>query len=193
MRTLDPKITLHRYLTTGREALLWKLDGLSDHDVRRPLVPSGSNLLGLVKHVASVGVGYFGECMGRPFDEPIPWFADDAHPNADLFVTADESREEIYRFWHAAWSHADATIDELDLDARGSVPWWGERSEVTLHLLLVHMATETFRHAGHADILRETVDGSIGWRAGNDNLPEHDPQWWVEYHAMVQREADAFA
>lgn len=192
MTTLDPKTTLHRYLIAGREALLWKLDGLSEYDVRRPLVPSGTNLLGLVKHVAAVGVGYFGECMGRPFDEPIPWFEEGHHPNADLFVTADESREELYRFWDAAWRHADATIDALPLDAAGHVPWWGKKADVTLHVLLVHMSTETYRHAGHADILREMIDGSIGHRAQNDNLPEHDPQWWLDYHALVQREADAF-
>jgi hypothetical protein len=188
----DPKDTLHRYLVTGREALMWKLDGASEYDVRRPLVASGTNLLGLVKHVASVGAGYFGECMGRPFLEPIPWFDDDGHPNADLYVTSTETRDEIVSFWERAWAHADATIDALPLDAVGEVPWWGDKSEVTLHLLLVHMTTETWRHAGHADILREELDGSIGHRAQNDNLPEHDPQWWADYHALVQREADPF-
>ena len=192
MTTWDPKATLHRYLTVGREALVWKLDGLSEYDVRRPLVPSGSNLLGIVKHVAAVGVGYFGECMGRPFGEPMPWFEEGAHPNADLYVTAAEPRAEILRFWDAAWQHADATIDELPLDAPGHVPWWGERGDVTLQVLLIHMATETHRHAGQADILREGIDGAIGLRAANDNLPEHDPQWWLDYHALVQREADPF-
>lgn len=192
MTTSDPKATLHRYLIAGREALLWKLDGLSEYDVRRPLVPSGTNLLGLVKHVAAVGAGYFGECMGRPFPEPIPWFEEGQHPNADLYVTADETREEIYRFWDAAWQHADTTIETLPLDAPGEVEWWGDHGHVTQQVLLVHMSTEVHRHAGHADILRETVDGSIGHRAANDNLPEHDPQWWLDYHAVVQREADPF-
>src|SRR6186997_1203604 len=92
---LDPKKTLHRYLITGREALLWKLDGLSEYDVRRPMVPTGTNLLGLVKHVASVEVGYFGNTFSRPFDEPLPWFEDGAEPNADMWATAEESRERI--------------------------------------------------------------------------------------------------
>jgi hypothetical protein len=192
MTALDPKTTLHRYLITGRDALRWKLDGLSEYDVRRPLVPSGTNLLGLMKHVAAVGVGYFGECMGRPFGEPIPWFEVGNHPNADLYVTAGEARDEIYRFWDAAWTHADATIGELPLDAPGHVPWWGDKADVTLHVLLVHMSTETYRHAGHADILRETLDGAIGHRADNDNLPEHDRQFWTDYHALVQREADPY-
>ena len=192
MTALDPKTTLHRYLITGRDALRWKLDGLSEYDVRRPLVPSGTNLLGLMKHVAAVGVGYFGECMGRPFGEPIPWFEEGNHPNADLYVTAGEARDEINRFWDAAWTHADATIGELPLDAPGHVPWWGDKADVTLHVLLVHMSTETYRHAGHADILRETLDGAIGHRADNDNLPEHDRQFWTDYHALVQREADPY-
>ena len=188
----DPKFTLHHYLDVARDALVWKLDGVSECDARRPMTPTGTNLLGLVKHVAAVGVGYFGECMGRPFDEPIPWFDEGQHPNADLFVTADETRDEILRFWDAAWRHADASIDELPLDAPAHVPWWSERADVTLQVLLVHMATETHRHAGQADILRESVDGAIGLRAANDNLPEHDPQWWLDYHALVQREADPF-
>ena len=65
------KAKLHEYLQTGRDALLWKLDGLSEYDVRRPVVPTGTNLLGLVKHVASVEAGYFGATFGRPFAEPL--------------------------------------------------------------------------------------------------------------------------
>ena len=76
----DPKTDLHRYLQDAREALLWKLDGLAEYDVRRPLTPTGTNLLGLVKHLASVELGYFGETFGRPSDEPLPWFDADAAP-----------------------------------------------------------------------------------------------------------------
>ena len=66
------KAEMVRYLTEARSALLWKLDGLSDYDIRRPLVPTGTNLLGLIKHVASVAAGYFGETFGRPFPEEMP-------------------------------------------------------------------------------------------------------------------------
>jgi hypothetical protein len=69
----DPKADLHRYLRTAREAVMWKLDGLGEYDVRRPLTPTGTNLLGLVKHLATVEFGYFGDCFGRPGDEPMPW------------------------------------------------------------------------------------------------------------------------
>ena len=186
----DPKADLHRYLRIAREALLWKLDGLSEYDVRRPLVPTGTNLLGLVKHVASVEAGYLGATFGRPFGEPLPWFDDDAEPNADMWATADEARDEIVGLYRRVWTHADATIDELALDGVGHVPWWPpERSEVTLHLILVHMIAETNRHAGHADIVRELIDGTAGLRVDNDNLAPGDAGWWLDYRDRVERAA----
>lgn len=188
------KADLHHYLKVGRDALLWKLDGLSEYDVRRPLVPTGTNLLGLLKHVGSVAAGYFGECFDRPFPEDLPWFADDAEPNADMWATAAESREDIVGLYHRCWEHADATIDALPLDATATVPWWGEgRQHPTLHLLMIHMATETFRHAGHADIVRELIDDSAGWRDGNSNLPDVDAQWWSEYRQRLEQVAEGFA
>jgi uncharacterized damage-inducible protein DinB len=183
----DQKADLHRYLQAGREALLWKLDGLSEYDIRRPLVPTGTNLLGTVKHVASVEAGYLGDCFGRPFDEPLPWFADDAEPNADMWATADQSREQIVGLYQHAWAHSDATIEALELDATGRVPWWpAERREVTLHRILVHLIAETHRHAGHADIVRELIDGAAGLREGNDNLAPGDQQWWQDYRNRLE-------
>jgi hypothetical protein len=88
----DPKADLRYYLQAAREALLWKLDGLSEYGIRRPLTPTGTNLLGLIKHVASVEIGYFGDTFGRPFGEPLPWWEDGAELNADMWATADESR-----------------------------------------------------------------------------------------------------
>lgn len=187
----DPKADLLRYLQAAREALLWKLDGLSEHDVRRPLTPTGTNLLGLVKHVASVELGYFGDTFQRPSGEPLPWLADDAEPNADMWATADEPREQIVGLYHRAWAHSDATIDALALDAPGRVPWWpADRNEVTLHRILVHMIAETNRHAGHADIVRELIDGAAGLHDGNDNLPPVDQAWWEQYRARLQQVAD---
>jgi hypothetical protein len=186
----DPKAELRFYLNRGRDALLWKLDGLSEYDIRRPLVPTGTNLLGLVKHVASTAAGYFGECFGRPFAEPMPWLDDDAEPNADMWATADESREQIVGLYHRVWVHADATIDAVALDATGEVPWWPpERREPTLHRVLIHMIAETERHAGHADIVRELIDGSAGIRAELPNLPDGDAAWWTTYRDGVERAA----
>jgi len=183
MTTSDAKDDLRRYLQGARESLLWKLDGLSEYDVRRPMVPTGTNLLGLVKHVASVEAGYFGECLGRPFPDLLPWFDEDAEPNADMWATLDETREQIVDLYHRVWVHSDETIAELDLDAVGVVPWWSEeRRHPTLHLLLVHMTTETHRHAGHADIVRELIDGRAGYHPTVSNLPDG----WSEFHDRVE-------
>lgn len=186
---MDHKDDLHRYLRVGRAALLWKLDDLSDYDVRRPLTPTGTNLLGMVKHLASVAAGYFGECFSRPFPEQLPWWSEDADPNADMWATAEESRADIIGLWERAWAHADKTISELPLDAKATVPWWPENMrEPSLHLLLVHMTTETHRHAGHADILRELVDGRVGQRASNDSLDATD---WVAHCERLEQVAQA--
>ena len=188
--TRDPKADLHHYLQAAREALLWKLDGLSEYDVRRPLTPTGTNLLGLVKHLASVELGYFGDTFGRPSSEPLPWFDADAEPNADMWAAAGESRDDIISLYRRAWTHADATIKALPLDAVGRVPWWPEeRREVTLHTILVHVIAETNRHAGHADIVREFIDGAVGLRAGNDNMPPGDAAWWQSYRDRLERAA----
>ena len=186
----DPKADLRRYLQIGRDALLWKLEGLSEYDVRRPMAPTGTNLLGIVKHVASVEAGYFGETFGRPFPEVLPWFAEDAEPNADMWATAQESRESIVELYRRVWAHSDATIEELSLDATGAVPWWpAERREVTLQRILLHMIAETHRHAGHADIVRELIDGTAGLRADNSNLPPGDEAWWAGYRERLDRAA----
>jgi hypothetical protein len=190
MTAPDPKDDLRRCLQSARDALLWKLEGLSEYDVRRPLTPTGSNLLGLVKHVASCEAWYLGDTFGRPFPEPLPWFEDDAEPNADMWATLDESREEVIGLYHRAWAHSDATLDALPLDAVGRVPWWPEdRREVTLHRIVADMIAETNRHAGHADIVRELIDGSVGFRVGNDNMPAGDEAWWEDYRARLERVA----
>jgi uncharacterized damage-inducible protein DinB len=186
----DPKGDLHDYLQEARDAVLWKLDGLSEYDIRRPLVPTGTNLLGLVKHLASVEFGYFGDVFGRPYDEPLPWMAEGAEVNADMWATADQSREEIVGLYRRAWAHSDATISALALDTTGRVPWWGaDHNEVTLHKVLVHMIAETHRHAGQADIVRELIDGAAGLLPGNGNLPPRDRAWWESYRARLERVA----
>jgi uncharacterized damage-inducible protein DinB len=188
----DPKDDLHRYLQQGREALLWKLDGLSEYDIRRPMTPTATNLLGIVKHVASVEAGYLGDTFGRRFDEPLPWFDEGADPNADMWATADESREDIVGLYRRVWKHSDETIAASGLDAEGDVPWWpAERRRVTLHRILIHMIAETHRHAGHADIVRELIDSSAGLRAGNDNLAPFDEAKWAEYRDRVEAAARA--
>lgn len=104
-----------------------------------------------------------------------------------MWATGDESREQIVGLYHRAWAHSDATIDTLALDATGLVLWWPEdRREVTLHQILVHMIAETHRHAGHADIVRELVDGAVGLRDGNDNMAPGDKEWWQSYRSRLE-------
>jgi uncharacterized damage-inducible protein DinB len=193
MSTHDSKADLARYLQTAREALLWKLDGLSEYDVRRPLTPSGTNLLGLVKHVASVEAGYLGETFGRRFPEPLPWFDEGAALEADMWATSEESRDDIIGLYRRVWAHSDATIAGSSLDTIGRVPWWAaERNEVTLHLVLVHMIAETNRHAGHADVVRELIDGSVGLRSDNGNMGIGDASAMAEHRDRVERAAQQF-
>ena len=170
--------------------MLWKLDGVSEYDARRPMTRTGTNLLGLVKHLASIELGYFGDTFGRPSGELLPWFDDDAEPNADMWAAPGETRDDLVSLYHRAWTHADATITSLPLDAVGRVPWWPEdRREATLHRILVHMIAETHRHAGHADIVRELIDGVAGLRAVNDNLAHGDSEWWDSYRSRLERAA----
>jgi hypothetical protein len=186
------KASLQGYLQRGRDAVVWKLEGLPEYDVRRPLVATGTNLLGLVKHLAGVEAGYLGEVFDRPFPEPMPWMSLDAEPNADLWATAVETREDVVGLYRRVWAHADATIDTLELDAAGRVSWWPpERRVVTLHQVLVHLIAETHRHAGHADVVRELIDGTAGLQPGNDNLPPAESAWWSEHRERIERAARA--
>jgi uncharacterized damage-inducible protein DinB len=166
--------------------MLWKVDGLSEYDARRPLVPTGTNLLGLVRHVASVETGYFGSVFGRPFPEPLPWM-EDGEPNGDMWVRSGETRDSVVEFCRRVWAHSDATIDALPLDAVGEVPWWPEgRRELTLHEALVHVIVDISRHAGHADVLRELIDGEVGADRRWSNLPPGDEAWWTTYRTKVE-------
>lgn len=193
MTDSDPKADLRRYLQTARDALLWKLDGLSEYDMRRPMTPTGTNLLGLVKHMAGVEIGYFGETFGRPFPESLPWYDNmDDDPSGDFWATEDESRDDIVGLYRRVWAFADETIESNPLDAVGEVPWWPpERRKLTLHRAIVHVIAEVNRHAGHADIVRELVDGAIGMRADSTNLPDLDADTWAAYREKLERVARA--
>jgi hypothetical protein len=189
---MDDKATLHRYLTKQRADLLHKVDGLDEYDARRPLTPTGTSLLGLVKHVAGVQLGYLGEVFGRPADKTFAWLSDGADDSDDMWVPSRETRPEIVDFHHYSAAHADATIAALTLDTTGTVPWWpDDRRQVDLHQILVHLCVETARHAGHADILRETIDGSIGNGPADPNVPGRSLEEWGAFRERIEREARA--
>lgn len=181
---------LLRYLQEGRDGILRALDGLDEHDVRRPLTPSGTNLLGLVKHVAGVELGYLADSVGRPADERLPWVEDGSiWDSADMWATADESRDDLVALYGRVATHCDAVVRELGLDAPATVSWWPEeRRHTTLGSLLVRVVAEVSQHAGHADILRESVDG----RGGRDHDHVGDDAWWTAHLARIQAAADAY-
>ncbi|MDX3195663.1 DinB family protein [Streptomyces sp. MN03-5084-2B] len=180
------KSYLHGDLREIREEMLGKLDGLSEYDIRRPLTTTGTNLLGLVKHLTKTEAWYFGDIFGRPFPEPMPRWDDLEARGTDMWATEHESREEIVDRYRRVAAHSDATIAELAIDAPGHVPWW-PRPDVFLFNILVHVLTETNRHAGHADILREQLDGSLATGA------HRDAEFWAARHAEIERAARATA
>lgn len=189
----EEKAVLHRYLREERDGLLSKLDGLGDYDVRRPMTATGSNLLGIVKHVASVGLQYFTVVFDRPQGRALPWLEPGAEPDADFWATPIETREQIVDLYLFAADQGDATIATLPLDAPGAVPWWPEeRRAVTLQHILVRMVAETARHAGHADIVRELVDGEVGRQQGDLMVSHRDAAGWAAHRARVEEAARAF-
>ncbi|KAB1947718.1 DinB family protein [Micromonospora sp. ALFpr18c] len=183
------KTYLHGELRELREAILWKLDGLGEYDIRRPLTTTGTNLLGLVKHLSAWEARYFGEVFGRPFPEPLARWDDAEAQGSDMWATEHETREDVVDRYRRVWQHSDATITALAVDAPGYVPWW-PRPQVTLFTILVHLLTETSRHAGHADILREQLDGSIGV-AGWDTEAQRDAAFWQARRAHIELAARA--
>ncbi|MFI6638456.1 DinB family protein [Streptomyces sp. NPDC050504] len=180
------KDNLHGRLRRDRAALLWKLDGLSEYDARRPLTATGTNLLGLVKHVATVEARYFGEVFDRPSPEPLPRWQE--HDGGDRWATGEETRDGIVGFYRRTWEHSDATIDALPLDAPGHVPWWSEPYPNTnLFAVLTHVLGETARHTGHADILREGLDGRTGVRAEHEERIDEEAR--AAHRAKIERVA----
>lgn len=192
----DLRTQLHDMLRVQRAALLLKLEGLDEYEARRPRTPTGTNLLGLVKHSAACELGYFGETFARPSELQLPWEVEGVGPedNEDMFATEDESMADVLAWSRACFDHADATIGALPLEAEGRVAWWPEdRNTVTLGQIIVHMALDEARHAGHADILREQLDGAVGLRSEGNNLPEWDEQRWADYVARLTHIAEAHA
>jgi Protein of unknown function (DUF664) len=150
------KESLQVALDRHRDAVLWKLEGLDDEQLRRPMTPSGTNLLGLVKHLALVEYGWFCDTFGRP-SESLPFDEDD--PDADLRVEPEETTADVLALYGRARAAADRAIGEIGLEETG-IAWFGD--PVSMRWVLIHMVEETARHAGHADIVRELLDGMTG-------------------------------
>ena len=170
--------------------MLASVDGLSEYELRRPMTPTGTSLLGVVKHLIGIEAGYLGACLDRPFDRPLPWIDDDAAgPNGDMWATSDESSEYLVDMYRRACDHSDAVLAELGLTASASVPWWPQRSRsTTAGALLSRVLKDTAMHAGQLQILRELVDG----RAGADRADAGDDAWWSAYTRRLELLARRF-
>ena len=185
----DLKTLLQASLRAQRAALLAKLDGISERDARLPRTPTGTNLLGMLKHCAAVEADYFGPVFDRPHGIPMPWDAPGASvdDNLDFFAAEGESMADVLAFAERCHAHSDLVIDELPLDAPGTVPWWPEeRRVVTLGQIIHHVCIDLARHAGHADILRELLDGLTGLRTPGQNLPGWTAERWASYFAELE-------
>jgi Protein of unknown function (DUF664) len=183
------KEELHNKLQEARANLLSKLEGLSEYDMRRPMTGTGTNLLGLIKHLAGLEYGYLGESFDRPAPEVMSWIEDDSiWEGADMWATPADSSDYLIGLYGRACAHADRTITELDLGSPGRVAHWPEeRRNTTLGFLLIRMVAETAQHAGHADIVRELIDGY----AGPDNAAI-DEAFWKEYVGKIRAAAETF-
>jgi uncharacterized damage-inducible protein DinB len=155
------KESLLAALDRHRDAVVWKLEDLDDEQVRRQLTPSGTSLLGLVKHLAAVDAMWFCQTFGVE-TEPLPFSDDD--PEMDLRIEPHETTQGILDFYARARTAADSVIAAHDVEDMGTA-WTGR--PVSLRWVLIHMVEETARHAGHVDILRELIDG-----AGGDHRPD---------------------
>ncbi len=189
---VDAKADMVERLGRLNDEVLAKLDGVGEYDLRRPMTDTGTNLLGVVKHLASVQAWYFGDTFGRPWPEPMPWLGHDSDLNADMFATAEESSDWVRDFYRRSWAHALETFAVAELDDTGTVPWWPpERRHPTLSTVLQHMTIETARHAGHLDIVRELIDGQAGRFPGDPSMAAADEISWPDYVAKVAEAAEA--
>jgi uncharacterized damage-inducible protein DinB len=157
--TGDEKESLQISLDRHRDAVLWKIDGLDDEQLRRVMTPTGTSLLGLVKHLAGSEYQWFCEAFGRPA-EPIPFYDPDEDPAA-MRIAPQETTASITGYYARARAAADRAIGELAMEDTGTA-WWGDA--VSMRWVLIHMIEDTARHAGHMDILRELIDGQTGDR-----------------------------
>lgn len=160
--------TLLGFLDFQRATLEWKCRGLSDAQLQARLEPTSMTLGGLLKHLAYVEDNWFVETVaGRP--SPAPWADVDwrADNDWDWHSAAQESGAELRDLWSARVENSRAVVaDQLACTSNDPLgqtyPAWGGRAEVSLRWVLTHMIEEYARHNGHADLLREAVDGQTG-------------------------------
>ena len=189
LTTGGEKALLHAHLQLNRDALLWKLEGLGETELRRPMTATGTNLLGLVKHLTGIESGYFCDAFGR--ERPaLAWEGGEEWAlgefSGDMYAKPDESAEELVACYRAATAAADRSIADLDLDATGRHHLG---ITVSLRWMLLIVLLDTARHAGHADIVREQIDGAAGSNRQWPGVVE-DEEYRETYLARVRGEID---
>ena len=153
----DEKAVLGGFLDHYRKTLLEVCEGLSEEQLRRPMVESGTSLLGLVKHLAFVERGWFHEVVGNQ-EYAYPFDVDD--PDADFRIEEHETAADIFDLYRAACERSRQALEAASLD---DVVEFARRSaDYNVRWVVVHMLEETARHVGHADIIREQLDGATG-------------------------------
>jgi hypothetical protein len=178
------------HLNDVRDALVWKVEGLNEADRRRPMTPTATNLIGLVKHMTWIEGWYLCEFFGR--ERPrLEWEweidAEWGH-HSHLYAKPEETTEDLIAAYRATNAAADRAIEDLGLDAVGK-HWSGE--PVSLRSMLLAVLVDTARHAGHSDIMRETIDGSTGDRHSPSGFyGTADEDYRSAYLARVRGEID---
>jgi Protein of unknown function (DUF664) len=186
--TGDEKSLLHMHLKLSRDVLLWKLEALSEEDRRRPLTPTGTNLIGIVKHLTGVEGAYFCDAFGRK-RPALPWESDvdvALGEPSDMYAKPEETTEELIAAYRAATAAADRSIDDLDLDATGRHHLG---ITVSLRWMLLTVLADTLRHCGHADVVRELIDGTAGFQRDWPGVAA-DQEQRAAYLARVRGEID---
>ena len=187
------KDVLEHYLRRAHRSVHRAIDGVGEYDLRRPLTTSGTNLLGVVKHLATVEHEYLVTLPGRtsPAAETITWNdAESMTSNADLWVEREMSSEAVISLYDQVEEASLASLRELPLDAPATVPWWRpDARDTTLGLLVVHVIAEPAQHAGQLDILREQLDGATAEPSDDGR----DATWWRAYVDKISSEAEHFA
>lgn len=151
------KEVLEGFLDHYRALLLALCEGLSEEELRRPMVASGTCLLGLVKHLSLVERWWFQENVGN---EPHDFEFDAADPDADFRIEDGETAEQIFGMYRASCTKsrevlAGVTLDDLIQGSKRS-------RDYNVRWVVVHMIEETARHVGHLDLIREQLDGATG-------------------------------
>lgn len=153
-----PKEMASGFLDLLRETLLWKTGGLTREQLAAPATPSTMSLLGMLKHIALVERYWFQQVLaGR--DVTYPWTKED--PDAEWRIEPGDTYESVCGLYGGEIEQSRRIVREMAWDDLAKEPR-GRENGTTLAWVMMHMIEETARHCGHADLMRERIDGLVG-------------------------------